>query len=107
MKTYIYIVISVIVFTLFSCSKTGQTLSKSDFIKTYTSLLIINSDPKLNMDTRKKQIDELFKRNGFTENMFRNSVAKYQNDVFEWRNIYKTIMDSLDSQRNRPYTNIK
>jgi len=73
-------------------------------VQIYAELLIIGEEYKSDTTVARGKIQELFQKYGVSEQDFRQTVAKYNEDPAEWKEIYSEVIKRLEQKRNEAAT---
>jgi hypothetical protein len=98
----IFLALLLLVTYFSACSKSGspKIMNRGEFIDVYTEILIISADIKSTNKFRKAKIDTVLSKHNITGNDFKETVKNYNNDVEDWKKIYKEITDKLEKFKN-------
>jgi hypothetical protein len=84
----------------FSCSN-NTSIERNKFTSIYAETLIISANTSLSDALRKHKIDSLLNFNRFTEADFKAAVKKFSDDPEEWKEIYKEIIEKVETKKQR------
>jgi hypothetical protein len=85
---------------LLSCSK-DTFIERNKFTDIYAETLLISANTSLTDSLRKQRIDSLLRFNHFTEEDFKATVKKFSDDPERWKDIYKEIIDKVETKKQR------
>ena len=96
LKSFHFIFFSVCLLTVYvSCDTKGaDIISKNDFIKIYSRLLIIN-EMKINKDHHDILIEELLRNNKITLSDLQNTINYFNENPEQWIEIINKVRDNL------------
>ncbi len=84
--------------------KSGHVIPRDTFVQVYADLLIVGRERISDTTGAKGRIQELFKKYGVTEQDFRRTVARYNEDPVEWKEIVNEVIKRLEEKRNEATT---
>lgn len=100
---------SLILLCTLHCSKnekTGQIIPRDTFVQVYAELFIVGREHSSDTTAAKGRIHDLFQKHGVSEQDFRRTVARYNEDPVEWKEILSEVIKKLEEKRNEPATKL-
>jgi hypothetical protein len=86
--------------SMLQCSRQGgHPVGRETFVTMYAELLLIGEECKTDTTLAKSRTQELYQKFSVTEVDFRKTVARYNEDPNQWREIYADVIKILEQKK--------
>jgi hypothetical protein len=113
MKIHFKEITSLVIFLLLSfsfitCSKKeDRNVNKDKFVEIYSEIVLISANNSYSDQERKTKIDSLFAAQQTTEKAFNSTVEEFNKNPEDWKEIYKQVLEKIESKRDKNKIEIK
>jgi hypothetical protein len=95
-------------FSFITCSKKeDRNLNKDKFVEIYSEIVLISANNSYTDPERKTKIDSLFTAHQTSEKAFNNTVEDFNKNPEDWKEIYKQVLERIESKRDKNKIEIK